>query len=118
FAGGHGADLAWRHHAARWPALPPGLGHAGLPCRALLAGGATVSGNDLSSILPERRERAIRSYVVRAGRMTDAQRRGLDEDWPNCRLRLADGRVNWPDVFGRHGPVVLEIGFGMGDSLL
>lgn len=77
-----------------------------------------MSGNDVSSILPERRARAIRSYVVRAGRMTDAQRRGLDEDWPSCRLRLADGRVNWPDVFGRHGPVALEIGFGMGDSLL
>jgi tRNA (guanine-N7-)-methyltransferase len=77
-----------------------------------------VSGNDVSSILPERRARAIRSYVVRAGRMTDAQRRGLDEDWPNYRLRLADGRVNWPEVFGRHSPVVLEIGFGMGDSLL
>lgn len=73
---------------------------------------------DSAPILPERRERAIRSYVVRAGRMTDAQRRGLETDWPTYRLRLADGRVDWAAVFGRRGPVVLEIGFGMGDSLL
>lgn len=71
-----------------------------------------------SSPLPERRERAIRSYVVRAGRMTDSQKRGLDQDWPAYRLRLADGPVDWDAVFGRRGAVVLEIGFGMGDSLL
>jgi tRNA (guanine-N7-)-methyltransferase len=68
--------------------------------------------------LPERHRRAVRSYVVRAGRMTPAQQRGLDEDWPACRLRLAEGLVSWPEVFGRRAPVVLEIGFGMGDSLL
>ena len=67
---------------------------------------------------PEHHRRAIRSYVVRTGRTTPAQRRALDEDWPNYRLRLADGRVQWPAVFGRVAPVVLEIGFGMGDSLL
>lgn len=71
-----------------------------------------------STMLPERRERAIRSYVVRAGRMTESQKRGLDQDWPAYRLRLADGPVDWAEVFGRRGPVVLEIGFGMGDSLL
>lgn len=68
--------------------------------------------------LPERHQRAVRSYVVRTGRMTPAQRRALDEDWPSYRLRLADGRVQWPQIFGRTAPVVLEIGFGMGDSLL
>ncbi|MFZ5654315.1 MAG: tRNA (guanosine(46)-N7)-methyltransferase TrmB [Pseudomonadota bacterium] len=68
--------------------------------------------------LPERHPRPVRSYVVRTGRMTPAQRRGLEEDWPTYRLSLADGRVSWPAVFGRAAPVVLEIGFGMGDSLL
>lgn len=68
--------------------------------------------------LPERHRRAVRSYVVRAGRMTPAQQRGLDEDWPAYRLRLTQGLVSWPEVFARRAPVVLEIGFGMGDSLL
>lgn len=68
--------------------------------------------------LPERHQRAVRSYVVRTGRMTPAQRRALDEDWPSYRLCLADGRMQWSQVFGRVAPVVLEIGFGMGDSLL
>ncbi len=77
-----------------------------------------MTGADDSRPLPERHRRAVRSYVVRAGRMTPAQRRGLDEDWPAYRLRLADGLVSWSEVFGRDAPVVLEIGFGMGDSLL
>lgn len=78
-----------------------------------------MTGHDESaSPLPERHQRAVRSYVVRTGRMTPAQRRALDEDWPSYRLRLADGPVQWPQVFGRIAPVVLEIGFGMGDSLL
>lgn len=77
-----------------------------------------MSDHASSTPLPERHQRAVRSYVVRTGRMTPAQRRALDEDWPSYRLRLADGRVQWAEVFGRVAPVVLEIGFGMGDSLL
>lgn len=77
-----------------------------------------MSDHEPSIPLPERHQRAVRSYVVRTGRMTPAQRRALEEDWPNYRLRLADGRVQWEKVFARIAPVVLEIGFGMGDSLL
>lgn len=77
-----------------------------------------MSDHEPSIPLPERHQRVVRSYVVRTGRMTPAQRRALEEDWPNYRLRLADGRVQWEKVFARIAPVVLEIGFGMGDSLL
>lgn len=67
---------------------------------------------------PESRRKPVRSYVVRAGRMTEAQRRALAEHWPRYGLQLDAGRVDFDAVFGRSAPRVLEIGFGMGDSLL
>jgi tRNA (guanine-N7-)-methyltransferase len=62
--------------------------------------------------------RGIKSYVLRAGRMTAAQRRGLEEVWPRLGLALEDGPLDANAVFGRDGPRVLEIGFGMGGSLV
>jgi tRNA (guanine-N7-)-methyltransferase len=67
--------------------------------------------------LPVRR-REIRSYVMRAGRMTDGQQRGLDDGWPKFGLLLADGMREFDQVFARQAPRTLEIGFGMGQSLL
>ena len=69
-------------------------------------------------IRPEFRKKSIRSFVVRAGRMTEGQRKAFDDHWPDYGLSLFNGRVDWTAVFGRSAPVVLEIGFGMGDSLL
>ena len=64
-----------------------------------------------------RAHRAIRSYVLRAGRMTDAQARALDELWP--RYGIADGMdtLDLTGIFGRDAPRVLEIGFGNGENL-
>ena len=67
--------------------------------------------------LPVRR-REIKSYVMRAGRMTDGQQRGLDDGWPKFGLLLADGMRDFDQVFARQAPRTLEIGFGMGHSLL
>ncbi len=54
--------------------------------------------------LPMRR-REIKSYVMRAGRMTDGQQRGLDEGgWPKYGLLLADGLQDFDNVFARHAP--------------
>ena len=69
-------------------------------------------------IRPEYRKKSIRSYVVRAGRMTDGQRNAFDNSWAQYGLKLADGAIEKDTEFGRSGPKVLEIGFGMGDSLL
>jgi tRNA (guanine-N7-)-methyltransferase len=69
-------------------------------------------------IRPEYRKKSIRSYVVRAGRMTDGQRNAFENSWSTYGLKLADGAIDADTVFGRSGPKVLEIGFGMGDSLL
>ena len=62
--------------------------------------------------------RAIRSFVMRAGRMTDAQKRGIDQGWPRFGLTLEQGMLDFGQVFGRQAPRTLEIGFGMGHSLL
>ncbi|MFC3285665.1 tRNA (guanosine(46)-N7)-methyltransferase TrmB [Litchfieldella rifensis] len=62
--------------------------------------------------------RGIKSYVLRAGRMTAAQTRGLEEVWPRLGLTLDDGRQDLDALFGRHAPRVVEVGFGMGASLI
>jgi tRNA (guanine-N7-)-methyltransferase len=60
--------------------------------------------------------RAIRSYVLRAGRMGPGQQRALDELGPRFVLPFAAQPLDFARTFGRRAPVVLEIGFGMGDA--
>lgn len=62
--------------------------------------------------------REIKSFVMRAGRMTPGQQRGLDEGWPQFGLELENGPLDAAGLFGRSAPLTLEIGFGMGQSLL
>lgn len=64
-------------------------------------------------------DRGIRSFVLRSGRMTAAQKKALADFWPQYGLSASDGLLDIEHCFGcRTGEVVLEIGFGMGDSLL
>jgi tRNA (guanine-N7-)-methyltransferase len=63
---------------------------------------------------PERR--SIRSFVVRAGRMGSGQTRALAELGPRFVLQFSAAPADWPALFGRDAPRVLEIGFGMGDA--
>ncbi|MCK5894125.1 MAG: tRNA (guanosine(46)-N7)-methyltransferase TrmB [Endozoicomonadaceae bacterium] len=62
--------------------------------------------------------RAVKSFVVRAGRMTAGQQKGFDEYWPTYGLILEQGWLDIEKTFGRQAETVLEIGFGMGLSLL
>ncbi len=63
--------------------------------------------------------RPIRSFVRREGRMTRAQKQALEELWPlyglTCEHTLENCFSNRKNV---RNPVVLEIGFGMGESLV
>lgn len=63
--------------------------------------------------------RGVRSFVVRAGRLTAGQQRALSELWPRFGL-------DWPppalpcdltQLFGRTAPLTVEIGFGNGATL-
>ena len=60
--------------------------------------------------------RAIRSYVVRAGRMGTGQVRALAELAPRWVLPFAAQPADLAAAFGRAAPCVVEIGFGMGDA--
>ncbi|MBI3900496.1 MAG: tRNA (guanosine(46)-N7)-methyltransferase TrmB [Gammaproteobacteria bacterium] len=60
--------------------------------------------------------RPIRSFVLREGRMTEAQRRALETYWPRYGLTLDDQSLT--TIFPRSAPLILEIGFGNGDALL
>lgn len=67
---------------------------------------------------PEFKEKPIRSFVIRGGRMTEGQRNAFDTWWPKYGLSMFDGPLDPVAVFGRVAPLVVEVGFGMGDSLL
>lgn len=67
--------------------------------------------------------RHVRSFVRRAGRVTERQQRALATLWSGYGVDLPEPPVVvppgfWAQQFGREGPLTLEIGFGMGHSLL
>jgi tRNA (guanine-N7-)-methyltransferase len=67
-------------------------------------------------------QRRIRSFVLRAGRVTVAQERALTELWPSFGLDFDKGPIDLDAVYGR-GPSrpaaarCLEIGFGAGEVI-
>jgi tRNA (guanine-N7-)-methyltransferase len=64
------------------------------------------------------RHRSIRSYVVRGGRLTAAQRRAMDAYWSLYGVDFSPSRVDLDALFGRKARHVVEIGFGNGDHLV
>ena len=64
----------------------------------------------------EIQHRAIRSFVLRAGRLGTGQSKALEELGPRYVLPYAAAPMDWPGVFGRQAPRILEIGFGMGGA--
>lgn len=66
----------------------------------------------------ERRERRIRSFVLRQGRFTPAQQRAFDLHWARYGLDYSGQPRDLDRTFGRAAPRVLEIGFGNGEQLL
>jgi tRNA (guanine-N7-)-methyltransferase len=62
--------------------------------------------------------RAIRSYVLRTGRITPAQQRALGEHWPRYGVEFEPRVLDLAQLFGRVAARTLEIGFGNGEHLL
>jgi len=70
-------------------------------------------------IQPQFKRKTIRSYVIRGGRITPPQEKALAEQWPRFGLDLHQGNSALESAFANSdAPLILEIGFGMGDSLL
>lgn len=62
--------------------------------------------------------RQIRSFVRRQGRLTKGQQFALDNFWPVMGVEYQAELIDLAKLFGREAPVTLEIGFGMGASLV
>ncbi len=61
--------------------------------------------------------RTIRSFVLRSGRVTDAQQRALEALWPRYGVEFSAHCLDLDTLFGRVAPRVVEIGFGNGENL-
>jgi len=77
----------------------------------------TIEASYQAHFAPMQTPRHIRSFVLRAGRMTPAQERALVELWPSYGLELGDAPLDLEAIFGRRAPRCLEIGFGVGEVI-
>lgn len=60
--------------------------------------------------------RPIRSFVLRQGRVSNAQRRAHEALMPKYGIPFAENLLDLEAIFGRSAPKILEIGFGMGET--
>jgi len=60
--------------------------------------------------------RTVKSYVLRAGRTTAGQAKAYELYGPKNLLNYQAERLDLAAAFGREAPVILEIGFGMGEA--
>jgi tRNA (guanine-N7-)-methyltransferase len=72
--------------------------------------------DDSSSSSAPPLRRPIKSYVVRPGRMGTGQARALQTLGPQFVLPFSAGLLDVPQAFGRSAPLIVEIGFGMGQA--
>jgi tRNA (guanine-N7-)-methyltransferase len=83
------------------------------------ASGADPSAADEAAASPTESghpRRAIRSFVLRAGRMGSGQVKALETLGPRYVLPYQPQLLDFDKAFGRHAPTILEIGFGMGGA--
>lgn len=73
-------------------------------------------GSDAGILESPAYRRGIKTYVLRKGRMTQAQERDYEELSPVWCIPFKNEKLNLIDVFGNTNPVVIEIGFGMGKA--
>ena len=62
--------------------------------------------------------RAIKSFVFRSGRITRAQKRGLENHFDSFGVLPMDSPPDWHSIFGRRAPLIVEIGSGLGEATL
>jgi len=73
--------------------------------------------NDSSAANSANRIRVIKSFVLRQGRLTPGQQKAFDNSWSAYGIDYQPQVLDLAGIFGNSNPVVLEIGFGNGDSL-
>ena len=65
----------------------------------------------------EVRRRTIKSYVLRQGRLTRGQQQALEKLWPVYGIDFEAKQLDLDTLFKRSAAIILEVGFGNGDSL-
>ena len=68
--------------------------------------------------IPHESKRPIRSYVIRSGRLTDSQRKAIESYWESYVIEFNNEPLDPNKLFKNPQKLTVEIGFGMGDSLL
>ena len=58
----------------------------------------------------------IRSFVLRQGRISNAQRRACETLLPKYGIPFNSAQIELEAIFSRQAPKILEIGFGMGET--
>jgi len=85
----------------------------------VVPGSQTPRGTE-SKARAEGRLRQVRSFVLRGGRLTVAQQRALDEYWPaygiETDIESGTDPLDFQALFGNDHPVIVDVGFGNGDS--
>src|SRR5436190_12077981 len=66
--------------------------------------------------MEERPRRTVKSFVLRQGRVSNAQQRAWDELFPRFGIPFSDSPLEARSIFGRHAPLIVEIGSGMGET--
>ncbi len=64
----------------------------------------------------EGKERQIKSYVLRNNVLSDKERETVLRYFPKYGMCFEDAFIDYGRLFGNDRPVIVEIGFGMGDS--
>ncbi len=80
------------------------------------SGVASPAASGPAARLPADERRGIRSFVLRRGHLSDAQRTAHETLLPRYAVPDGTGPIDFAALFGRRAPVVLEIGFGMGHT--
>jgi tRNA (guanine-N7-)-methyltransferase len=101
-----GANLQWR--IVSETLIPP--------CSTQAAPTAPATASDNVAPAGVAFPKTIKSYVRRAGRTTTGQTKALQELGPKFVLSYTPSLLDTTQAFGRVAPLVLEIGFGMGDA--
>jgi tRNA (guanine-N7-)-methyltransferase len=58
----------------------------------------------------------VKTYVIRQGRMTASQKRAIEILGPSIMIPYREKPLSYEEIFGDRNPVIMEIGFGMGQA--
>lgn len=62
------------------------------------------------------KDRAIKSFVLRQGKITTGQQNAIKEYMPQYGINFEHKHIDLTTIFGRNNPKIIEIGFGMGNA--